>query len=101
MKGIKDLNDQKVNKTNYNKCRPFAVTSVRSKLIWEFIRDSVEEHVFKWGLSKLCQTGFKSGGRIEFNLFLLQSIICNAMKGKQILSITVDFKKDIIISSVE
>ena len=62
----------KTRKPKANEFRPTALTNITYKLTMSVIRISIEEHIQRncWG--KDTQTGFKTEGRIENNIFYLE-----------------------------
>ena len=89
---------KKVDKPTVKEFRPIAVTSVGYKLYWGFLRDEIEDFMVRNGWVKDCQVGFTKGGRMEYNLFIMQYMVDRVMvsrrvKHKNLILVALDFRK--------
>ena len=78
--------------------RPITITSVGYKLFWSGVRDRMEEHLRGNGMIKDNQTGFTKGGRLEYNLFVLQYLVertygIRKVYYNRLVVIAIDFRK--------
>ena len=73
---------KKVNKPTVKEFRPIAITSVGYKLYWGFLRDEIEGFLVRNGWVKDCQMGFTKGGRMEYNLFIMQYMVDRVMESR-------------------
>ena len=89
---------KKNKKPSFKEFRPIAITSVGYKLFFGIIKDSIEEHLINNNLIWENQIGFTTGGRLEFNLFILQYLVDATYKSKakscqKLIIVALDFKK--------
>ena len=89
---------KKVDKPTVREFRPIAITSVGYKLYWGFLRDEMEEFLVRNGWVKDCQIGFTKGGRMEYNLFIMQYMVDRIMESrrachKRLILVALDFRK--------
>ena len=89
---------KKVDKPTVKEFRPIAVTSVGYKLYWGFLRDEIDDFVVRNGWVKDCQVGFTKGGRMEFNIFMMQYMVDRVMISRRVrhsklILVALDFRK--------
>ena len=78
--------------------RPITVTSIGYRLFWGGVRDEIEDHLSRNGMVKDCQVGFTRGGRLEYNLFILQYLVertygIRRNYYKRLIIMALDFRK--------
>ena len=78
--------------------RPITVTSVGYRLFWSGVRDRIEEHLKQNGMVKDNQIGFTRGGRLEYNLFILQYLVektfeIDSAYYNRLVVVALDFRK--------
>ena len=89
---------KKTERPTFKEFRPIAVTCISAKLVWGFIRDKIEEHLYYWGQTWDNQFGFTKGGRVEHSLLILQYVANKAFDNrtrynKKLYFAMIDFRK--------
>ena len=89
---------EKCNEPTPGDFRPITVTSVGYRLFWSGVRDRVEEHLKQNGMVKDNQIGFTRGGRLEYNLFILQYLVektfeIDSAYYNRLVVVALDFRK--------
>ena len=74
------------------------MSSVGYKLFWAAARQRMEAQLVRYGLVKENQFGFTTGGRTDYNLFVLQYVVDRSLAIKRkyyknLVVVAIDFQK--------
>ena len=84
----------KVKKPTAQEIRPIALTDTSYKLLMSILSEKIEKHLMANNQMNECQAGFTRGRRIEDNIFILEYLVEQTRRRKEILFATaIDFKK--------
>ena len=84
----------KVKKPQAKELRPIALTNVSYKVFMTFVKNILEKHIERNGLTNEAQSGFTDKGRVENNIFILNYCIERSKAEKKPFFLTsVDYSK--------